>query len=65
MATTEHELNQCPKCQLKTATSEVSGDTSRFYCTSPDCSFELQQQKQDMKKAQKTLESIRASLVKQ
>ena len=56
------ELNLCPKCKQNTATSEVVGDSSRFYCTSVDCDFELQQQKQDMQNAREQLQSIKDSL---
>lgn len=62
MPTTDNDLNPCPKCKLNTATSEVIGDSSRFYCTSQDCDFELQQKKQDMNSAREQLQSLKASL---
>lgn len=62
MPTTDTALNPCPKCLQNTATSESIGDNSRFYCTSPDCDFELQQQKQDMHSAREKLQSIKDSL---
>lgn len=62
MPNNQTELNPCPKCKQNTATSEVVGDSSRFYCTSPACDFELQQQKQDMQSARQQLQSIKDSL---
>lgn len=56
------ELNECPKCKNKTATSEIQGTHNRFYCTSEQCDFELLQEKQDREKAQAKLVDIKKQL---
>lgn len=57
------ELNECPKCKAKSATSEVKPDGSgRFYCTQPKCDFEVPLEKQNLDKARGKLEDIKAKL---
>jgi len=61
--TDQYELNECPKCKAKSATSEVNADgTGRFYCTKSGCGFEVPLEKQNLDKARGKLEDIKAKL---
>jgi len=61
--TDQDELNECPKCKAKSATSEVSADgNGRFYCTKTNCDFEVPLEKQNLDKARGKLENIKAKL---
>jgi len=61
--TDQNELNECPKCKAKSATTEIRGDgSSRFFCTLERCDFEIVQEKQNMDKARGKLSDIKSKL---
>lgn len=61
---TDHEeLNECPKCKARSATTQERDDgSSRFFCTKAQCDFEIEQEKQNMDKARDKLSDIKSQL---
>jgi hypothetical protein len=63
MNKTVEELNECPSCHAKSATTKKDAvGAVFFYCTKDGCDFELQQEKQDMEAARGKLEDIKSQL---